>query len=245
MGGSSGSETIAHSTRIILLPFSVSIPPMTENFIIPCAVDGTACIFRNPCLPMILLCGDVDLTTMKSIHVDVECSSSLIFTKSVICPNGHFISPLNPINEVPWSLESGCLVAQLRYDLVERMLLMGDMNKALEHAKEDQCPIVLKTHSHDYSTIPFKFFNSWIVDKDFPDIVSRSWSPLIDSYNTSSNPHPAISLKLRLQELKKEIRLWRQNTVLNNDALCRELKTKIEHFDVKTELGLLDDAEIE
>ncbi|GJW72335.1 bulb-type lectin domain-containing protein [Tanacetum coccineum] len=27
---------------------------------------------------------------------------------------------------VPWSLESGCLVVQLRYDLVERMLLMGD-----------------------------------------------------------------------------------------------------------------------
>ncbi|GJT06763.1 hypothetical protein Tco_0841225 [Tanacetum coccineum] len=110
---------------------------------------------------------------------------------------------------------------------------------------KDQCPIVLKTHSHDYAAIPFKFFNSWILDKDFPDIVSRSWSPLIDSHNTSSNPHPAISLKLRLQELKKEIRLWRQNTVLNNDALCRELKTKIEHFDVKAELGLLDDAEIE
>ncbi|GKD96179.1 RNA-directed DNA polymerase, eukaryota [Tanacetum coccineum] len=47
----------------------------------------------------------------------------------------------------------------------------------------------------------------------------------------------SLDLKLRLQELKKEIRLWRQNTVLNNDALCRELKTKIEHFDVKAELG--------
>ncbi|GKF61996.1 hypothetical protein Tco_0182050, partial [Tanacetum coccineum] len=96
VGCSSGPETIAHSTRIILLPFSVSIPPMTGNFIISYAVDGTAYIFRNPGLPMIPLCGDVDLTTMKSIHADVECSSSPIFTKSVICPNGHFISPLNP-----------------------------------------------------------------------------------------------------------------------------------------------------
>ncbi|GJV78955.1 alpha/beta hydrolase fold-3 [Tanacetum coccineum] len=82
MGYSSGPETIAHSTGIILLPFSVSIPPMTGNFNIICAVDGTACIFSNPGLPMIPLCGDVDLTTMKSIHADIECSSSLIFTKS-------------------------------------------------------------------------------------------------------------------------------------------------------------------
>ncbi|GJW16389.1 hypothetical protein Tco_0020522 [Tanacetum coccineum] len=100
MGCSSGPKTITHSTGIILLSFSVSIPPMTGNFIIPCAVDGTACIFCNPGLLMIPLCRDVDLTTMKSINADIECSSSPIFTKSVICPNGYFISPLNPISEV-------------------------------------------------------------------------------------------------------------------------------------------------
>ncbi|GJU92716.1 hypothetical protein Tco_1317472 [Tanacetum coccineum] len=57
---------------MILLLRSVSIPPITGNFIILCVVDGTAFIFRNPGLPMIPLNGDVDLTTMKSIHVDVE-----------------------------------------------------------------------------------------------------------------------------------------------------------------------------
>ncbi|GJY66445.1 hypothetical protein Tco_0468683 [Tanacetum coccineum] len=81
-----------------------------------------------------------------------------------------------------------------------------------------------------------KIFNYFINNSELVDLPIGG---------KSSNPHPTISLKLRLQELKKEIRLWRQNTVLNNDALCRELKTKIEHFDVKAELGLLDDAEIE
>ncbi|GKB64975.1 hypothetical protein Tco_0921161 [Tanacetum coccineum] len=84
---------------MILLLLSVSIPPITGNFIIPCVVDGTAFIFRNPGLLMIPLNRDVDLTTMKSIYADVECSSSPTFTKSVICPNGHFISPLNPTSE--------------------------------------------------------------------------------------------------------------------------------------------------
>ncbi|GKF69871.1 hypothetical protein Tco_0202928 [Tanacetum coccineum] len=51
-GWSSGPETIAHSIGMILLLLSVSIPPVTGNFIIPCVVDGTACIFRNPGLPM-------------------------------------------------------------------------------------------------------------------------------------------------------------------------------------------------
>ncbi|GKE68572.1 hypothetical protein Tco_1526644, partial [Tanacetum coccineum] len=57
---------------MILLLLSVSVPPITENFIIPCVVDGIAFIFRNPGLLMIPLNGDVNLTTMKSIHADVE-----------------------------------------------------------------------------------------------------------------------------------------------------------------------------
>ncbi|GKC62776.1 hypothetical protein Tco_1095374 [Tanacetum coccineum] len=38
--------------------------------------------------------------------------------------------------KVPWSLESGCLLAHILYDLGERMLLMGDINKALKYARE-------------------------------------------------------------------------------------------------------------
>ncbi|GJZ19780.1 hypothetical protein Tco_0556370 [Tanacetum coccineum] len=75
---SSGPEIIAHSTGMILLLFSVSVPPITGNFIISCVVDGTAFIFRNPGLPMIPLNGDVDLTTMKSIHADVSIKAVLV-----------------------------------------------------------------------------------------------------------------------------------------------------------------------
>ncbi|GJV00560.1 hypothetical protein Tco_1329830 [Tanacetum coccineum] len=44
--------------------------------------------------------GDGDLTTMKFIQAEVECSSSPIFTSNDICPNGHIISPLNPTSGV-------------------------------------------------------------------------------------------------------------------------------------------------
>nr|GEW04671.1 hypothetical protein [Tanacetum cinerariifolium] len=94
-----GPETIMHSSGIILLLHNVTIPPITRNFNIPWVVDGIARILLIPDLPIIPLWGG-DLTTMKSIHAEVECSSSPIFTSNDICPNGHIISLLNPTSGV-------------------------------------------------------------------------------------------------------------------------------------------------
>nr|GFB44645.1 hypothetical protein [Tanacetum cinerariifolium] len=53
--GTPGSETIEHSSGMILLLCNVTIPPATGNFIIPCAVDGISRIFLTPDLPIIPL----------------------------------------------------------------------------------------------------------------------------------------------------------------------------------------------
>ncbi|GKC59513.1 hypothetical protein Tco_1087111 [Tanacetum coccineum] len=85
---------------MILLLHSVTVPPVTGSFNIPWAVDGIALILLTPGLPIILLYGECDLTTMKFIHAEVECSLSPIFTSSDTCPSGHIISPLNPTKYV-------------------------------------------------------------------------------------------------------------------------------------------------
>ncbi|GKE00665.1 hypothetical protein Tco_1388648, partial [Tanacetum coccineum] len=82
---------------MILLLRNVTDPPSTGKFNIPYAVDGKARIFLIPGLPIIPLCWDGDLTTMKFIHVEVECSSSPIFTSKDIWPSGQMVSPLNPV----------------------------------------------------------------------------------------------------------------------------------------------------
>ncbi|GKA84194.1 hypothetical protein Tco_0805789 [Tanacetum coccineum] len=79
-----------------LLLCNVTVPPSTGNFNIPCAVDGTTRIFLIPGLPIIVLCWDGDLITMKFIHAEVECTSSPIFTSKAIWPSGQMVSPLNP-----------------------------------------------------------------------------------------------------------------------------------------------------
>ncbi|GJX47772.1 hypothetical protein Tco_0272962 [Tanacetum coccineum] len=50
---------------MILLLRNVTVPPSTGNFNISCAVDGMARIFLIPGLPIISLCWDGDLTTMR------------------------------------------------------------------------------------------------------------------------------------------------------------------------------------
>ncbi|GJS56707.1 hypothetical protein Tco_0651491 [Tanacetum coccineum] len=106
-----------------LLAFQAkTVPPSTENFSIPCAVGGMAQIFLIPGLPIILLCWDGDLTTMKFIHAEVECPSSPIFTSKDIWPNGQMVSPLNPVRYVVggtiWLLISGrSLTKQCSYKI--------------------------------------------------------------------------------------------------------------------------------
>ncbi|GJU32767.1 hypothetical protein Tco_1176356 [Tanacetum coccineum] len=65
----SGSKIIVHSIGMTLLLRIVTVPLLTGNFNISCAVD-------------------------------VECSSSPIFTSRDIWPIGQMVSPLNPMSDV-------------------------------------------------------------------------------------------------------------------------------------------------
>ncbi|GJS53341.1 hypothetical protein Tco_0626703 [Tanacetum coccineum] len=117
-----GQKIIAHSIRMTLLLRNVTVPPSTGNVNISCVVDGTAQIFLIPGLPIISLCWDGDLITMKFIYAEVECSSSPIFTSKDICPSGQMVSPLNPMRCVVvgtiWLLISGrSLMKQCSYGI--------------------------------------------------------------------------------------------------------------------------------
>ncbi|GKE92534.1 hypothetical protein Tco_1573629 [Tanacetum coccineum] len=103
-----------------LLLCNVTVPPSIGNFNISCAVDGTARIFLIPVLPIIPLCWDGDLITLKFIYAEVECSSSPIFTSRDIWPSDQMVSPLNLMSGVVagiiWLLISGrSLMKQCSY----------------------------------------------------------------------------------------------------------------------------------
>ncbi|XP_024958879.1 uncharacterized protein LOC112499834 [Cynara cardunculus var. scolymus] len=47
---------------------------------------------------------------------------------------------------------------------------------ALPRIFSDHCPIILDSRSIDGGPIPFKFFNSWLSDKDLQEVVEKSWN---------------------------------------------------------------------
>ncbi|GKD87971.1 cytochrome P450 [Tanacetum coccineum] len=116
---------------------------------------------------------------------------------------------------------------------------------ALPRELSDHCPLVLKSHSMDYGPIPFKLFNSWLLDSDFPAIVSRSWSSPIESLNPTVNIHPTTLVKKKLQFLKCNIKIWRNSVSLKNGTLIRNLKSKVELLDLKADTCGLSTVEVE
>ncbi|GJZ18250.1 putative RNA-directed DNA polymerase, eukaryota, reverse transcriptase zinc-binding domain protein [Tanacetum coccineum] len=106
----------------------------------------------------------------------------------------------------------------------------------------DHCPLLHKSHCDNFGPIPFKFFNSWLLNDEFPTIFSQSWSSTLMS---SATTHPAIILKEKLQLMKKHIRMWRSNATSNSDNLIQDLKDKVEVLDAKAENGCLVNHETE
>lgn len=130
----------------------------------------------------------------------------------------------------------------------------------LQKGISDHFPIILKTHSGDYGPYPFKFFNSWLLHDDLPNIVSQTWSlpslhnrpnigpasPRLSAtirLNTRCR-HPSVTLKLKLQTLKNNVKAWRNSVVLKNTIAIQELKAKVESFDIKAENNGLDGRDI-
>ncbi|GKD26683.1 hypothetical protein Tco_1232897 [Tanacetum coccineum] len=87
-----------YSEFIAILTLSSIIGLVADK--VSSAVDETACNFLTPGLPIIPLYEDDDLTTMKFIQAEAECSSSPLLINNCICLIGHIISLLNPIKGV-------------------------------------------------------------------------------------------------------------------------------------------------
>ncbi|PWA81363.1 RNA-directed DNA polymerase, eukaryota [Artemisia annua] len=134
----------------------------------------------------------------------------------------------------------GTKLSKLDRILVSRHFLSKWPNAqllALPRDLSDHCPIVLKTHSGDYGAIPFKFFNSWLLNGDFPTLLSQAWPKTTHTATQQNIQHPAIILKSKFQCLKKAIRAWRKDVVFKNDSLVRELKDKVDFLELKAENG--------
>ncbi|GJY84160.1 RNA-directed DNA polymerase, eukaryota, reverse transcriptase zinc-binding domain protein, partial [Tanacetum coccineum] len=71
----------------------------------------------------------------------------------------------------------------------------------------DHRPILLEPITTDFGPTPFKFYNSWLLDKNLHSCVNEFWT----SYNSCNIMNPIIHFKNKMKALKIVIKDWSAN----------------------------------
>nr|GEW60206.1 RNA-directed DNA polymerase, eukaryota, reverse transcriptase zinc-binding domain protein [Tanacetum cinerariifolium] len=102
----------------------------------------------------------------------------------------------------------------------------------------DHRPIFLSSSASDFGPIPFKFYNSWLIDKHLHDIVIDFW----EQHNDTC-PNPIVRFGKKIKALKPLIKEWSNNRSSTHSRDKEELLKKIKEFDDtnarKTDLPML------
>lgn len=106
---------------------------------------------------------------------------------------------------------------------------------ALERIFADHCPFLLKSTAYDYGPSPFRFFDHWMQDEGFNDMLTKAWGKL-DSYD-----NPMVTLRNKMKSLKSEIKLWRSLLLHTDVSMARKSMKEWELKAQTEELGV-DDA---
>ncbi|GKA73845.1 RNA-directed DNA polymerase, eukaryota [Tanacetum coccineum] len=89
----------------------------------------------------------------------------------------------------------------------------------------DHRPILLEPITTDFGPTPFKFYNSWLLDKNLHSCVNEFWT----SYNSCNIMNPIIHFKNKMKALKIVIKDWSANRrhALNheNEEIMRNIKS--------------------
>ncbi|GJV59705.1 RNA-directed DNA polymerase, eukaryota, reverse transcriptase zinc-binding domain protein [Tanacetum coccineum] len=91
----------------------------------------------------------------------------------------------------------------------------------------DHRPILLSPSSSDFGPIPFKFYNSWLLDKNLHDIVAEFW----ERHVTENGFNLIVSFKNKMKALKPIIKEWSNNQSSSQSRDKEDLIKKIKEFD--------------
>ncbi|GJY70169.1 RNA-directed DNA polymerase, eukaryota, reverse transcriptase zinc-binding domain protein [Tanacetum coccineum] len=132
---------------------------------------------------------------------------------------------------------------------LDRFLITENTTSLLHnyHAQVIEChisdhrPILLSPSTTDFGPTPFKFYNSWLIDKNLQDIVIDFWN-----HHDDSCPNPIVRFGKKMKDLKLLIKDWSKKRSSTQSGVKSELLKKIKDFDdaIETYRSLLDVARI-
>ncbi|KAJ9561016.1 LOW QUALITY PROTEIN: hypothetical protein OSB04_006176 [Centaurea solstitialis] len=95
----------------------------------------------------------------------------------------------------------------------------------------DHCPLVYNAKAADFGLSYFKFYNSWIHEANFSDLILNSWHEV----NPNSSLSPTVIFMLKLKKAKSNIKNWRSDSKKTKYRDLADLKGKMEDIDLKDE----------
>ncbi|KAM0005118.1 putative Endonuclease/exonuclease/phosphatase superfamily [Helianthus debilis subsp. tardiflorus] len=108
----------------------------------------------------------------------------------------------------------------------------------LQRYKSDHRPLLLLCSDISFGAPPFRFFNSWIKEDGFSDLIRKVYVGVAPFYP------PDKLMAARLKAIKATIKTWCDERNKRNNGLLLDLKKKVEILDLKAESFNLSETEI-
>ncbi|KAJ9565542.1 hypothetical protein OSB04_001508 [Centaurea solstitialis] len=101
----------------------------------------------------------------------------------------------------------------------------------------DHCPILMETGNPDFGPVPFKWFNSWLMDKELDVIIRKNWEEDRPEFLVFSKLE---RLSRKLRHIKKAVKDWRLGVKQVSNEDLKEINRKISAIDFLAEHGGFD-----
>ncbi|KAJ9555174.1 hypothetical protein OSB04_009788 [Centaurea solstitialis] len=141
-----------------------------------------------------------------------------------------------------WMGEGGTSLSKLDRFLVSSDFLVSSPSASatvLAREYSDHFPIILSCVGSDFGPIPFRFFNSWVLHKDFNSIVANAWN------SCSFRGKADRSLAFKLKAVKRALKAWKAEVIDKDRRKIEGLKEKLDKSDKAAEVRPLSTQELE
>nr|GEU58439.1 RNA-directed DNA polymerase, eukaryota, reverse transcriptase zinc-binding domain protein [Tanacetum cinerariifolium] len=110
---------------------------------------------------------------------------------------------------------------------------------ALDRKLSDHCPIVLLDKGLDFGPKPFRFFDAWMEETDFQELVRNAW---MESVSTSN---PDCVLRGKLKNVKMALKAWSKEKYRGLDREIETARKEADSWEKEAESRTLQDHELE
>ena len=99
----------------------------------------------------------------------------------------------------------------------------------------DHTPLVLKQISRNYGPIPFKFYNSWIAEADFMEVVTHAWAGFI----LDGGHNKMHYLMKKMKHVKQELVIWDKKRREKRDSAKKTFLKTVEEVEKRLKRELV------